>query len=113
MFNKPAFQVLASLPMKKQKLKENQLNPARGWHLIFFLCLLLLFSLAQTGCGKQEVQLDRETIKAIDTLAAREIKMIGEEMDSLCKEQFNSLVFRALDSILVEWEMEIEQLTKK
>ena len=76
---------------------------------VLFVCLLVLLSLP-VGCGKRTVEIDRSTQRAIDTLSAKEIRVLRPVLDSLCDVQFDSLVNAAMDSILAERRLEIEKI---
>lgn len=70
--------------------------------------MLLLLS-----CGKREVEIDRETRTVIDTIAAKEIRLLNEELDSLCTAKFDRMVLQVLDSILAVREREVQSYIKE
>ena len=69
----------------------------RWFRLMWFvgICTILLLS-----CGKRRVQIDRETKRAIDTLAASQIQAMRIEMDSMCILRMDSLVAVKSDSVM-------------
>ena len=74
---------------------------------------IVLVSLSITSCGKRHVQLDWETRRAIDTLAAKQITVLRTQMDSLCKAKTDSLVQAMSDSIIQVRREEILKLLGK
>ena len=80
-------------------------------HMLGLICLLLALCLsAGPGCGKKSVALDRDTRRAIDTLFAKQARVLRVELDSLCDAQFATLVQDAVDSMLVLRHQEIKNL---
>jgi hypothetical protein len=75
--------------------------------------ILLLGLVFLESCGKREVQIDRETQRIIDTIAAKQIAGLNAEMDSICALQFDSLVQVKYDSIMKDRLAEIEFLLKE
>lgn len=75
--------------------------------LILFCSLLLV-----TSCKKRPVKLNRNARKAIDSIAAKEIKILRLELDSICAQNFEGLVIQYMDSIRLERLREIKDLIK-
>jgi hypothetical protein len=63
-----------------------------------------------SGCDKRPEPLDRKTIRMIDTLAAKEIKKLRVELDSICSANFDTYVQLYVDSILETRIKEIKAL---
>ncbi len=76
-------------------------------------CILFMICAATMSCGKRHMQLDHETRRAIDTLAAKEINVLRTEIDSLCKYRMDSLVLAMSDSIVAVRRKEIQQMIGK
>ncbi len=80
-------------------------------NLLRFLCLVAMLScFVFNSCGKRRVQIDRDTRRMIDTLAAREINILRPEMDSLCRFQMDSLVATLRDSVFSARKEEMRKL---
>lgn len=78
--------------------------------LRFIFLLAFLSSVAFTGCGKRNVQIDRETRRMIDTLTSRELIILRPQMDSICRFQIDSLVATMRDSVLEARKAEMRKL---
>ncbi len=64
--------------------------------------VILLIVLLQpvSGCEKRPESLDRDTIRMIDTIVAKEIKRLRPELDSLCKLQTEDYIRYYVDSLV-------------
>lgn len=83
-------------------------------NLLRLICLLAFLScLAFPGCGKRNVQIDRETRRMIDTLMVRELNVLRPQMDSICRFQLDSLVATLRDSVLEARKAEMRKLLGK
>lgn len=71
--------------------------------LLVITCIL---ALSWGGCAKRTVKLDRDMLRAIDTIAAKQINVLRPQLDSLCDARFDSLVAVAMDSIMVVRQLE-------
>ena len=79
--------------------------------ILRFLCLLAMLScFLFNSCGKRRIQIDRDTRRMIDTLAAAEINILRPQMDSLCRLQMDSLVATLRDSVLTARKEEMRKL---
>ena len=81
----------------RRKLEALEVNKMMG---ISIILLCVFFSIMHFGCEKPPEPLDRKTIRMIDTLAAKEIKLLRKELDSLCEAQFDVYVQTYVDSIM-------------
>ena len=75
--------------------------------------LLLFFLMPFMACEKESPDLTRAERTRVDTLVARQTKVIRVELDSLCDLNFDASVKRAADSILHLRLKEIETLFKR
>ena len=75
---------------------------------ILFICTIGLQLLP--GCEKRTEPLDRKTMRMIDTLATKEIRVLRVELDSLCDLNFDTYVQYYVDSILEVRREEIKKL---
>jgi hypothetical protein len=73
-----------------------------------FICIIGLQLLP--GCEKRPEPLDRKTMRMIDTLATKEIRVLRVELDSLCDLNFDMYVQYYVDSILDVRREEIKKL---
>lgn len=79
-----------------------------------FICLVAcILCLTLQGCGKRNVQIDRETRRMIDTLTAHELNILRPQMDSMCRLQLDSLVATLRDSVLEARKAEMRKLLGK
>lgn len=82
--------------------------------ILRFLCLVVMLScFLFNSCGKRRIQIDRDTRRMIDTLAAHEINILRPQMDSLCRFQMDSLVATLRDSVLSARREEMRKLLGK
>ena len=68
------------------------------------LILILIFSISLSSCGEKEktkVRLTSAERVKVDTLYTREVKILRPYLDSLCETKFDSLVAKAVDSLLI------------
>jgi hypothetical protein len=72
-----------------------------------------LFICSCLGCGKRRVSIYRQTQRAIDTLASREIYALRPGLDSVCQIKMDSMISVKRDSILVAHRKEILKLIGK
>jgi len=75
---------------------------------LILICVIGFYTMS--GCDKRPEPLDRKTIRMIDTLAAKEIKKLRVELDSICSENFDTYVQLYVDSILETRIKEIKAL---
>ena len=62
--------------------------------------LLAILLQTVTGCEKRPEPLDRDTIRMIDTLMAKEIKKLRPELDSLCALKTEDYIRYYVDSLV-------------
>ncbi len=68
------------------------------------LTLVLIVSVSLFSCGEKEqtkVRLTSAERVKIDTLYTREVKTLRPYLDSLCEANFDAMVARAVDSLLI------------
>jgi len=83
-------------------------------NLLRFICFVaFVLCLVFPGCGKRNVQIDRETRRMIDTLTAHELNILRPQMDSICRFQLDSLVATVRDSVLEARKAEMRKLLGK
>lgn len=75
-----------------------------------WIFLLIVCAGLQLSCGKRHVQIDRETRRMIDTLAAHEINILRPVLDSLCLMKMDSLVASISDSVMTARKEEMRKL---
>ena len=73
--------------------------------LILFLSLIGIFS-----CGEPEIKLNRADRKSIDTLVNNQLDSISPILDSLCFEETEVIIEKAVDSIVKERQKQEERL---
>lgn len=70
-------------------------------HLIFLFSIAICLSACGNGGDKEvNLRLTSKERREIDTLVAREVRMMRPLMDSICTANFNELVAAATDSIV-------------
>jgi hypothetical protein len=70
-----------------------------------FIAIILLFM----SCGGSNTQLDYRTRDLIDSLTKQQNEIIAKEMEQYCRDSFNILVQKAVDSLIIVRQREIEQ----
>lgn len=76
------------------------------------IILLFLLLCGFSACDDNGSALDYRTKDAIDSLTNKQISEIGMQMDKWCKDSFDVLVQRSVDSILKVREREIQETIK-
>jgi hypothetical protein len=76
--------------------------------LMAFVFMILFF----VSCTKRPVTPTRDSRRAIDTIFQKELLTIQPELDSMCKLLQDSLYPLAIDSILNERQMEMNNLVE-
>ncbi len=74
----------------------------------FIILLILLFGIS--SCGEPEIRLTRADRKTIDTLVNNQLDSISPILDSLCFEETEMIIKRAVDSIVKERQKQEERL---
>jgi hypothetical protein len=84
-------------------------SPKKGIHSFVWVAIVC-FVIAQNACGKRQVQIDRDTRIAIDTLVSQEINNLRPLLDSLCVLKMDSLVASMRDSVFEARQEEMRKL---
>lgn len=71
---------------------------------------LLLTSLGLISCGEPEIKLTRADRKSIDTIVSRQLDSISPILDSLCDVESETIIQKAVDSIMKERRIKEERL---
>ena len=74
------------------------------------MILLIICSMMLICCGKRHVQIDRDTKRAIDTLAAKQANAMRPVLDSICQLKMDSLVATMSDSVMMARREEMRKL---
>lgn len=77
------------------------------------ILLLAIISFFLTACGPTEVKLTKADRKAIDTLTNPQIKLERILQDSLCQLRRDTIIQKAVDSILIARKRQEERLLEK
>lgn len=77
----------------------------------FYAIPLLIFV---SSCTEEApIALNTDDRKLVDSFYMREVSKLKPELDSLCELSFDARVQRAVDSILIERRIEIEEQMKR
>lgn len=68
---------------------------------IIIICLLM-------SCGGSNTNLDYRTRDLIDSLTRQQNEITSEEMEQFCRDSFNIMVQKAVDSLMIVRQREIE-----
>lgn len=79
---------------------------------VFFksIILLIIFFSSIFSCSEPEIKLSRADQKTIDTLVNNQLDSISPILDSLCFEETDVIIKRAVDSIVKERQKQEERL---
>lgn len=97
------YKALAALRLLPDLMKKIQGS------LLLLVCLLLSFS----ACKEPEIKLTRADKKAIDTLTTNQLKLERLLQDSLCEIRRDSIIQKAVDSILIARKKQEERLREE
>jgi len=90
-------------------LSSGSSKPFGIMYKIFWL-ISIIFLTGILSCGEPEIKLNRADRRSIDTLVNNQLDSISPILDSLCFEETDVIVERAVDSIVKERQKQEERL---